>query len=206
MKKIDLILAAIIGFLTGVFFSFILGQIDAGVSGPFLKQLIANSWIFIVIFPILSFLGMSVASVIGQKILIAYQAAKFFLVGILNTLIDIGILNFFISLTDTTKGIFYSIFKAISFLVATTNSYFWNRFWTFEKGKEGTQSQEFLKFLLVTIIGFLINVGVASFVVNVIGTQSGISEKIWASVGAIVAAFAAFIWNFLASKFIVFKK
>jgi putative flippase GtrA len=58
----------------------------------------------------------------------------------------------------------------------------------------------------VTTIGFLINVGVASFVVNVIGTQAGISEKLWATVGAIAAAFCAFIWNFLASKFIVFKR
>jgi putative flippase GtrA len=52
----------------------------------------------------------------------------------------------------------------------------------------------------------LINVGVASFVVNIVGPQFGMGKKIWASVGAIVAAFFAFVWNFLGSKFVVFKK
>jgi hypothetical protein len=49
-------------------------------------------------------------------------------------------------------------------------------------------------------------VSVASFVVNIVGVKFGISPKLWASIGAIIAAFFAFIWNFSASKFIVFKK
>jgi len=195
MKKIDSILSIIIGLIVGIFSSYILGQVG----------LAANSWIFIILFPILAFLGMYIASFLGQKFLFIYQAAKFFLVGVLNTLIDIGVLSLFISLSDITKGVFYSVFKAISFLAATTNSYFWNKFWTFEK-REDVKTQEFFKFLVATIVGFIINVGVASFVVNVLGPQGGISEKIWAMLGAVIAAFFAFVWNFLVSKFIVFKK
>ena len=202
MKKVDVILAAIVGFLNGIFFFFILKQIGSGIA--FLKPFIPHFWILIIIFPFLGALGLYVASLIGKKFLIIFQAAKFFLVGTLNTFIDLGVLNFFIWVSGITKGIFYAIFKAISFLVATTNSYFWNKFWTFEK-KEVPRPKEFLKFLVVTAIGLLINVGVASFVVNIIGPQFGISEKIWATIGAIVAAFFAFLWNFLASKLIVFK-
>jgi len=196
MKKIDLILAGIIGFLDGIFAIFILKT--AEVKLPYV-------WALPFALSILCFAGMIVAFWIGQKIFILFQAAKFFLVGTLNTFIDLGILNIFIAISGIASGVFYSVFKAISFLVATTNSYFWNKFWTFEK-KEKPDPKEFLKFLVVTVFGFLINVGVASFVVNVIGPQFGIGKKIWASIGAIVAAFFAFVWNFFASKFIVFKK
>ncbi len=195
MKKIDLILSVIIGLIVGIFSSYILGQMG----------LAASSWILIILFPILAFIGMYIGALIGQKFLFIYQAAKFFLVGVLNTLIDIGVLSLLMDSSNITKGVFYSIFKAISFLAATTNSYFWNKFWTFEK-REDVKAQEFLKFLVVAAVGFVINVGVASIVVNVLGPKFGISEKIWATIGAIIAAFFAFLWNFLSSKFIVFKK
>lgn len=195
MRKIDAILAAIIGFLNGVFLWLILGQI--GMEIPF-------SWILPIVFAPFGAFGLYIASLIGKKILIIFQASKFFLVGTLNTFIDLGVLNILISLTKIAKGPFYAVFKTISFLVATTNSYFWNKFWTFEK-KDRPQPKEFFKFLTVTFIGLLINVGVASFVVNTIGPRFGISEIIWASIGAIIAAFFAVVWNFLASKFIVFK-
>ena len=196
MRKLDAVLTAIIGFLDGIFAIFILKT--AEVRFPYV-------WALPFALALLGFVGLRVAFLIGQKLFILLQAAKFFLVGTLNTFIDLGVLNIFISISGIATGIFYSIFKAISFLVATNNSYFWNKFWTFEK-KEKPVPKEFLKFLVVTVFGFLINVGAASFLVNVIGPQFGMGEKIWASVGAIAAAFFAFVWNFLASKFIVFKK
>jgi len=197
MKKLDLILSAVIGFLNGIFFYFILKQV--GVTFGFLPFLI-------IVFPILAVIGMLITSFLGKKFLFILQAAKFFLVGTLNTFIDLVVLNILILLTQISSGVFYSLFKTISFLGATTNSYFWNRFWTFEKRGEENKPKEFAKFFIITIIGLLINVAVASFVVNKIGSQFGITQKLWASIGAIVAAFFAFLWNFIASKFIVFKK
>jgi len=196
MRKLDTFSAGIIGFLDGIFAIFILKT--AEVKLPYV-------WALPFALAILCFAGMKVAFWIGQKIFILFQAAKFFLVGTLNTFIDLGVLNIFILISGIASGVFYSVFKAISFLVATTNSYFWNKFWTFEK-KEKPAPKEFFKFLVVTVFGFLINVGVASFVVNIVGPQFGMGKKIWASVGAIVAAFFAFVWNFLGSKFVVFEK
>jgi putative flippase GtrA len=147
---------------------------------------------------------MWVASVIGRKLAILLQAARFFLVGTLNTFLDLVVLNILIWISGIATGVLYSVFKAISFLGATTNSYFWNKYWTFGK-RETPTTKEFLKFLVVTTVGLLINVGIASLLVNVMGAQFGLSDKIWATFSAIVAAFGAFVWNFLASKFIVFK-
>lgn len=197
MRKIDGILAVVIGFLNGIFFLFLLEQIG---------KKIPYSAVLPILFAFLGLIGMFFASLIGRKLFVVFQAAKFFLVGTLNTFIDLGVLNLLIWLSGIAAGIFYSVFKTISFLVATINSYFWNRYWTFEKRKEVPRPREFFKFLIITSIGLLINVSVASFLVNIIGSQFGITEKIWANIGAIVAAFFAFLWNFLGSKFIVFKK
>jgi len=154
------------------------------------------------------------------------QAVKFVLVGILNTLIDLGALNLLIFISGISAGLGYSAFKGISFILAVLNSYFLNKFWTFKSRGAGGKKKEFTQFFMVSAIGFGINVGVASLVVNVIapnfssilvecvGTTNGVLEcftkvapysKLWANVGAICATFAAMTWNFLGYKFIVFK-
>lgn len=143
------------------------------------------------------------------------QAIKFVFVGILNTLVDLGVLNILIWTSGISSGIGYSAFKGVSFTVAVINSYFLNKFWTFKKrGTEGAK-REFIQFFTVSLVGFGINVGVATLVVNVIGPPTflfniagrdiGIEPKIWANFGAICATLAAMTWNFLGYKFIVFK-
>lgn len=196
MKKIDATISTIIGFLIGVFFFIALKNI--GKSFPY-------SWLLLVIFPPLALLGMFVASFIGKKLLIIYQAAKFVLVGALNTFIDLGVLNGLIWVSGIATGIWYSAFKGTSFLLATINSYFWNKHWTFRKREKVFAPREYLKFLITVTIGLFINIGIASFVVNIIGPQYGLTEKMWANVGAFIAVLIAWVWNFLASKFIVFK-
>lgn len=197
MTKIDTIVSLIIGFLIGLFFF---------ISLRTLQIEIPQSWLFLIIFPPLSWLGLFLASLLGKKILAIYQLAKFLLVGALNTMVDLGILNLLMWLSGIYKGLFFSVFKGISFLVAATNSYFWNKFWTFEKKESIFVGREYFKFLFVAIIGLLINVGVATFLVNVVGPQFGISEPLWANIGAFVAVFVALTWNFLGAKFLVFKK
>ncbi len=137
------------------------------------------------------------------------QAGKFILVGILNTLIDLGVLNLLIFITGISAGFGYSAFKGISFIVDVINSYILNKFWTFKSAGDTGRAREFGQFFVVSAIGFGINVGVASLVVNVIGNPfafSGISNTLWANVGALTATFCAMVWNFVGYKFIVFKK
>jgi len=197
MKKIDTIISPIIGFLIGIFFFF---------SSKMLKIETGLNWLLLIIFPFLTLFGLFVASLIGKRVLAIYQMAKFVLVGALNTMIDLGILNFLMWISGIYTGIFYSIFKAISFLCATVNSYLWNKHWTFGKREKIFVSKEYLKFLIIVTIGLLINVLIASFVVNVIGPQFGIIPKFWANIGAFTAILIAWIWNFIGVKFIVFKK
>ncbi|MDP3093351.1 MAG: GtrA family protein [bacterium] len=183
--------------------SLAIGEISAWLALAISKNLVQDFkfwWLLPITFPILCGGGMIVALLFKEKLLTLYQFAKFFLVGGMNTLVDLGILNLLILAAGISSGLWYSVFKGVSFLIATTNSYFWNKLWTFGSGKG-----KFHQFLVISVIGFFINVGAASFIVNLIGPQAGLTVKTWANVGALMGSAAGLIWNFLGYKFIVFK-
>ena len=129
------------------------------------------------------------------------QIIKFIIVGISNTFVDLAVLNLLLFLTHIASGTPFIFFKAISFLVAATNSYIWNRRWTFRSDK-----QVFIQFFMVSTVGLLLNVGTASFLVNVVGPQFGLSPKLWANTGALIGTLVVMTWNFLGYKFVVFKR
>jgi|GEM_PF-70648 len=199
---------------TDLIFVLIIGEMVAWLAFAILKTLEFDTviWkihlgLFLAIFvPITALICLYITYLLGKKIPVIFQAGKFITVGISNTLIDWGVLNLLILITGIPAGLFYSVFKGASFLIAVINSYFWNKFWTFKKREIEKPGREFLQFLAISAIGMGINVGVASFVVNVIGPQAGISLKAWATVGAAIATIFAMVWNFLGYKFIVFKK
>lgn len=144
-------------------------------------------------------------SSISAKYPFILQFSKFFTVGIINTSIDFAVLNLFIFATGHSSGVYYPIFKSISFAVAVTNSYFMNKYWTF-KSQEGAKAGEFAKFIGVNLVGWGINVGTASYVVNVVGAPAGFSPILWANIGAVSAVIITLFWNFIGMKFFVFKK
>ena len=198
MKKIDIVLALATGEVAAWFFYGILRNL--GIEIPFLV------WILAILLPILALIGIWIAFILGKKLLWIFQAAKFFLVGVVATLVDLGVLNILIWFSGIATGLFFSIFKGISFIVATCSKYLGDKFWAFEKMEKVGMGKEFSQFFAVTLIGLAINVGAASLIVNVAGPQFGLTEKLWANIGAILAAFVSAIWNFIGYKFIVFKK
>lgn len=198
MKLIDIILAAVTGEITAWFFSFLLK--DANLRIANLELILAVS------FPILSVIGIWLAWLLGKKFLWIFQLAKYLLIGVLATIIDLLLLNVLISVSGIAAGIYFSVFKGITFLAATSSKYIGDKFWAFEKMEKKGIGKEFGQFFLVTLIGFGLNVGIASFVVNGIGPQFGMSDKLWANMGGIAAAFGVMAWNFIGYKFFVFKK
>jgi putative flippase GtrA len=198
MKKIDVILALACGEVIAWFFYSILENL--GVKINFLN------WILAVFTPFLALFCLWLSWLLGKRFLWIFQAAKYLLIGVLATMVDLGILNLLMLVSGIASGIFYSVFKGISFIVATCSKYFGDKFWAFEKMEKTGMGKEFSQFFLVTLIGFGINVGFASLIVNLIGPQFGITPKLWANVGGIVAAIGAAAWNFIGYKFIVFKR
>lgn len=141
------------------------------------------------------------------------QFGKFILVGIMNTLVDLLVLNVEMAITGIVVGGGYSIEKAISFLFAVTFSYFINKHWTFQdKSKEG-EGKKMSQFFVVSFVGMLINVTVATIVVTYLQTPVNnllhlafLTPKIWGTIGALGGTAIGLFWNFVGYKFWVFKK
>jgi putative flippase GtrA len=198
MNKKDLLLVTIIGGAVGILVQ------------PMIQNLVTSPTFFIRVgaflgFLILAPLALAVAYFLSKILPVLYQFAKFGAVGALNSFIDFGILNLLIFLFSIGSGLWFSIFKAISFLCATTNSYFWNKYWTFESSNKPKVS-EAAKFYTIAIIGGFLNVSIALFIFSGINRPEFISVNLWANVAALGGILSAFIWNFLGYKFVVFKK
>ncbi len=193
----DYYLVSIIGFLVGLLV--LLPATNLGFNVSFAIAL-ASAAGFTIFAPI----ALWILKKLSRFWAVLEQFGKFAAVGTLNTLLDLGILNLLMFLTGSYSGLPYVGFKSASFIVATTNSYFWNKLWTFQSKMPVTLA-EYLRFGMFTLVGTLINVSVASVVVNVIGVPTGMDPKLWANLGALIAVLAAFIWNFLSYRNFVFK-
>jgi len=203
-RKSDLISSIVLGEIVAVFLVLITKNLERDV--PILDILIRHKWLIFLLIPALATVGVYGTFRLGRSHPVLFQFGKFITIGLSNTAIDFGILNFLIFITDIERGRFYSLFKAVSFIVAVTNSYLWNKFWTFKNPGTRGAAKQFFQFVTVSSIGFGINVAIASFVVNVVGPLGEISPRLWANVGAFIAIVIAVFWNFWGYKFIVFKK
>ena len=205
MKKIDIISPIVLGLIIS---AFIISLIRVTDSESIIIEIDPSLlWVLIiVVVPSLLVVWVFVSSLLGKWRHIFFQFGKFIPIGVSNTAIDFGTLNLLILTTGIDKGFWFSAFKGISFICAVINSYLWNKFWTFDGGGTDDVGKQFLKFLVVAGIGFVINVSVASFIVNFVEPMGAISPIIWANIAAIVSIVFVILWNFLGYKFLVFKK
>jgi len=207
-----------LGLLAGL----IIGLLALPVIKAAKESLYNQLAVFLVPFFLLAVpIGLVIANWISKKIAVVWQISKFIVIGGMNTLVDLGVLSLITFAFRSFFGIqskdiliftltFYSLFKATSFIVANISSYYWNKYWTFHKDsseeKEGGNGAKFLQFFLVSIIGFVINVLVASYVFKAIHPFDGLNPDQWGLIGAACGSIAGLAWNFLGYKFIVFKK
>lgn len=135
------------------------------------------------------------------------QFIKFGVVGVSNTAVDwvvYYIFNHFILVG--TSGELPS--KAISFVVAVINSYIWNTIWTFRSeyknatagkgGKAVKGSSIFLKFVVISLIGWVVNYYTFKY------TRMNLSQG--QIVSLVAASGAATLWNFFGNKLWTYRK
>lgn len=191
--------------LIGLAFGLLLLPVLANIKLSFLTLSIGSLLAIIIFFIIFANIALWVAFIIGRKIPVALQFAKFAAVGAFSTLFDFGILNILIAATGVAAGVGYAGFKGISFICANVSSYFLNRYWTFDVASSANV-KEFSEFFVVSIIGLILNVAIASVVVNFVPHPAVFTPERWANLGAFAATLVALIWNFIGYKFFVFKK
>lgn len=134
-----------------------------------------------------------------------FQLGKYGVIGILNTFLNAGIYNFFIFTTDIAFGLMLDLFFAVAFVITVTNSFFWNKFWSFEERGVENIKKEAIQFFGISAAVALMNMGILHLIVNIIGAPIGIDQKIWANIALGFTIITAFLGNFFSYKYIVFS-
>lgn len=117
---------------------------------------------------------------------------KFNVVGIMNTAVDFGVFM----ILNRYLGLIYAVSQVISYSCGMVNSYFLNKFWTFQKREDFT-AIEVTKFILVN----LCSLGVSLLVLYIL--QSKWSWEVLPS-KVLATGFSVGV-NFLGNKFWVFE-
>jgi putative flippase GtrA len=143
---------------------------------------------------------------------VVVQFSRFLVVGVLNTAVDLAVLNLETVLSDVKDGVGYAVQKGVSFSVAVVFSYFLNKRWTFEDASRTGRKKKFSRFAVVSILGALIHVFSATFVVTYVKPIINpaldlaiLTDQLWVNIGALCGTAAGFLWNFLGYKFLVFR-
>jgi len=125
------------------------------------------------------------------------QAVRFIVVGFSNTAVDLIIFN----LLRLIPGMPDFAAKAISYFCGIVNSFFWNKYWTFNARGSAKGKREFLVFLAVNIPPLVVNVVVFSL----LGLWAGEGSFVVRNLKAFGAAVVTIAWNFFGSRYLAFR-
>ena len=196
MKKSDFIAVVVLGEIVAIFLGFIIKGLRMNLPVPI--------FVLYILLPIVAVVTNAVFYWIGKKIPIFFQFAKFITVGLANTAVDFGILNFLMWSSGTYEGKSIILFNVVSFLIAAVHSYAWNKLWTFKAKEKTNVASQFLQFVVISFIGVLINSGIVYIIITWVSPLTGVEA--WANIAKVVATAVSLVWNFVGYKFIVFKK
>ena len=135
---------------------------------------------------------------------------KFALVGISGTLIDIVLFNIF----NQRFGISPIPAKAFSFSIAVFNNFLWNRLWTYPESRHLSFSKQFGQYLLVSIVGLLINTSIFALsdqvLIHVFEGHLPINFPFSPTVvghntSVAIATVIVLFWNYFANRFWTFR-
>lgn len=134
------------------------------------------------------------------------QFSKFIIVGVVNTGLDFLVLNILIRLTGITAGKEIFVLNTISFSVAVINSYFLNKYWTFQDQTSRGEPVKFSQFIAVSVVGVILNSLVLTAITTSVAPLFGLGAVLWANIAKLFATGISLIWNFIGYKFFVFKR
>lgn len=162
----------------------------------------------LVLLPFIATLGAllvaAVGRMLGKKRKWLIQASRFLVVGFLNTSISFGVLNFGSLVTGVYAGRGIIFINIAAFIIAFSNSFIWNRYWTFGRSTSPIAA-EFGKFFAVTFGSLALDTGLVFFLTTYI-PHDGLSPAVLENLAKVLGAGTSMLWNFFGYKFVVFKK
>ena len=130
------------------------------------------------------------------------QVLRFGLVGGLNTLVDLLILNFLLLLFPTTRTAMILAYSALAYSLGAVNSFLLNKYWTFRFRRRTTRS-EVARFIATTVFGLgwsCIILWLASSVLH----PFLVNTTVWANASKVLAIAGTALISYLGMRLWVF--
>jgi putative flippase GtrA len=148
------------------------------------------------------------------------QFVKFSIVGFTSLLVNFGTL--YVAHYVLQMQIVPAL--TLAFIVSVCNGFVWNRHWTFKDARGHAAHDQYMRFMLVNIVGYIINTTIAVLVIAhftngatgthglltvasqiVLGTAKTVYPKKLVYGASFLAACVVVFWNFFANRLWTFK-
>ncbi|MHC1772034.1 MAG: GtrA family protein [Flexilinea sp.] len=131
---------------------------------------------------------------------------KFCVVGVFGAVVDFGVMNLLLQLTDTNS----KTASTISFIAAVISNFFWNHFWAYPDSRQKPLARQLIQFFIISIIGlgirFMLFMTIESPIINL--CQKIVPETFFLSpttmghnITLIISIGIVLIWNFFGNRF-----
>jgi|SRR5450756_665564 putative flippase GtrA len=135
--------------------------------------------------------------------------AKFMVVGVIGAVVDFGVLNILAHIFDVDLR----IAGAISFFMAVSQNFLWNRFWTYPESKVHPFLSQYFQFFIINAMALVIRIPLLTVLpaplMNVATSLLHVSARtaeVLANNGALAVSVAiAMFWNFFINRFVTYR-
>jgi putative flippase GtrA len=130
--------------------------------------------------------------------------SKFSVVGAVNAVVDIGVLNLLLFLGPTRDPTTIVLYNAVALVLANLNSYVWNSLWTF-KGRAAFDSYQTMAFLGQALINIGISSALFYVLVRPVMVNTEVSAYVAGNVAKIVSISVASTVSYFLMRYLVFS-
>jgi putative flippase GtrA len=134
----------------------------------------------------------------------AKRMIKYGMVGVLGTIIELTMLNFFIFFLGWTSDFQKIGANVIAVSVAICSNFVWNRLWTFPESRGNSRGKQFVKFALVSVVGVVIN-SLIFFLSDKFIYSPWMSSVLAVQLAKVTAIGVTLTWNFSVNRLWTFN-
>jgi len=138
----------------------------------------------------------------------AKRFIKFMFVGAMGALVDFGTLNILAHVFDVPV----TIAGVISFSLAVTQNFLWNRYWTYPESRDFPAIPQYLQFFIINATALLIRVPILALVPGPViaalesaGVAPSAAEVLGNNFALALAVGIAMFWNFFVNRFVTYR-
>jgi putative flippase GtrA len=119
------------------------------------------------------------------------QLGKFLVVGLSGYVVNLVVFTFALEVI----GVHHIAAATLAFLVAVMNNFWWNRHWTFKAG-QGHAGFQAARFFTVSVVAFLIQLGLLQLLITQAGTPKVLAQAISLVLATPVNFLGNKMWSF----------